>query len=115
MKKILVEIKLATEDEANVELSAYKISEMITTGNFYKDSCLIKVTELPTEIEHCECKEPNSNPYISVTSGDCVCIKCLKFIKPRKKIEKLGDFGYGGYRDVIIDKINEIIEDLTKE
>ncbi len=49
MKKILVEIRLACEDESHIELSEYMIKQMLTTTNHWRSDVLLKVNELPTE------------------------------------------------------------------
>ena len=110
MKEIIVEIKLAATEETHVELSAYKIKEMLTTGNFYRDSCLIRVTEVAEVKEEtylCECGVLNLTKY-----QGCAYCKRPMITRPKKKLEKIIDDEFG--LCLMEHKINEIIEYLNK-
>ncbi len=84
----------------------------------------IKVTELPEE--ECKCENPAIAPelvcledgrVINFLGNQCICCKGIikKLLKPKKKLEKLEMRPVDAKEHIdIVNKINEIIEHLTK-
>lgn len=129
MKKIKVEICVAADEEKNLELSVYKIKEMLISSNFYA-RCLVSVELLPPQeddnltparVAHIE---TINDPIHSKLNMRCFCPYCernilLTFQPPTPKPELPEEFIDKPFvyysQSMWMNKINQLIRYLRSK